>query len=112
MRQALSKGMLTAAAATSILSLPGGYAFASDAEGTTAGSPGVVSGNLVQAPIDAPVNVCGNTANVIALLNQASGNGCAPGGSAAAEDTSADADEAAAEDTSSADADDAADESA
>ncbi|MFJ8214653.1 chaplin [Streptomyces sp. NPDC096033] len=44
------------------------------AEGEAVGSPGVVSGNLVQVPVHVPVNVVGNTANVIGLLNGAWGN--------------------------------------
>ncbi|WP_293997242.1 chaplin [Streptomyces sp.] len=62
------------------------------ASGTAAGSPGVVSGNGIQLPVDLPVNVCGNTVNVVGLLNPAAGNVCAnegrgatggaPGGSA------------------------------
>ncbi|MFG2293806.1 chaplin [Streptomyces sp. NPDC048603] len=48
----------------------------SSAEGGAYGSPGVLSGNVVQAPIHVPVNVCGNTVNVIALLNPAFGNTC------------------------------------
>ncbi|MEU6862704.1 chaplin [Streptomyces sp. NPDC046876] len=47
-----------------------------NAEGVAAGSPGVISGNLVQVPIHVPVNVCGNTVNIIALLNPAFGNVC------------------------------------
>jgi hypothetical protein len=47
-----------------------------DAHGVAAGSPGVLSGNLVQIPVDVPVNVCGNTINVIGLLNPAFGNTC------------------------------------
>ncbi|OON75365.1 chaplin [Streptomyces tsukubensis] len=78
MRHALSKGMLTAAAATSILSLNGSYALAaSQADAVAAGSPGVLSGNNVQASLDVPVNACGNTVDVVALLNPAFGNGCA-----------------------------------
>ncbi|MBP0461589.1 chaplin [Streptomyces montanisoli] len=42
----------------------------------TAGSPGVLSGNTVQVPIHVPVNACGNSINVIGLLNPAFGNGC------------------------------------
>ncbi|MFG3136218.1 chaplin [Streptomyces sp. NPDC048211] len=49
----------------------------SGAEGAAVHSPGVLSGNLVQAPIHIPVNVCGNTVNVIGLLNPAFGNFCA-----------------------------------
>ncbi|MFD3516835.1 chaplin [Streptomyces sp. NPDC058657] len=47
-----------------------------EAEGVAAHSPGVLSGNLVQVPVHIPVNVCGNTVNVIALLNPAFGNTC------------------------------------
>jgi hypothetical protein len=39
-----------------------------------ANSPGVGSGNIAQLPIHVPVNVVGNTANLIALLNPAFGN--------------------------------------
>ncbi|MFD7473686.1 chaplin [Streptomyces sp. NPDC059837] len=46
------------------------------ASGRTQGSPGVLSGNLVQAPVDVPVNACGNTVDVVALLNPAFGNRC------------------------------------
>ncbi|WP_431679198.1 chaplin [Kitasatospora sp. KL5] len=68
----------TVAAAAMLL---GGAAAASasgaTAEGVAAGSPGVLSGNLVQVPVHIPVNVCGNTVNVIGLLNPAFGNACA-----------------------------------
>ncbi|WSX47030.1 chaplin [Streptomyces sp. NBC_00963] len=46
------------------------------AEGAAIGSPGVLSGNVIQVPIHVPVNVCGNSINVIALLNPAFGNTC------------------------------------
>ncbi|MEU5047772.1 chaplin [Streptomyces griseorubiginosus] len=48
----------------------------SAADGTAAGSPGLVSGNVAQLPVHAPVNVCGNTVNVVGLLNPAAGNSC------------------------------------
>ncbi|MET8326513.1 chaplin [Streptomyces sp. NPDC005181] len=48
----------------------------SGAEGGAANSPGVLSGNVIQVPIHIPVNVCGNTVNVIGLLNPAFGNAC------------------------------------
>jgi hypothetical protein len=55
-----------------------GYAQAdSAADGETAGSPGVLSGNSVQVPVHIPVNVCGNTVDVVGLLNPAFGNRCA-----------------------------------
>ncbi|MDX6311974.1 MAG: hypothetical protein QOF84_5143 [Streptomyces sp.] len=40
------------------------------------GSPGVLSGNVIQVPISIPINVCGNTVNVVGLLNPAHGNVC------------------------------------
>ncbi|WP_335973134.1 MULTISPECIES: chaplin family protein [Streptomycetaceae] len=46
----------------------------SGAQGAAVKSPGVVSGNLVQVPVHVPVNVVGNTVNVIGLLNPAFGN--------------------------------------
>ncbi|MFD7440036.1 chaplin [Streptomyces sp. NPDC059909] len=48
----------------------------SGAVGTATGSPGVLSGNVVQVPVHVPVNACGNTVNVIGLLNPAFGNAC------------------------------------
>ncbi|HET6635699.1 MAG TPA: chaplin [Streptomyces sp.] len=46
------------------------------AEGAAVGSPGVVSGNNIQVPVNVPVNLCGNTVNVLSLLNPAFGNVC------------------------------------
>ncbi|MFF9036578.1 chaplin [Streptomyces sp. NPDC014892] len=47
-----------------------------EAKGAAIGSPGVLSGNVVQVPIHIPVNVCGNSINIIGLLNPAAGNVC------------------------------------
>ncbi|WP_331462031.1 chaplin [Streptomyces sp. KMM 9044] len=38
--------------------------------------PGAVSGNTVQLPVRIPVNACGNTMDVMGLLNPAAGNTC------------------------------------
>ncbi|MCW8118402.1 chaplin [Streptomyces anthocyanicus] len=46
------------------------------AEGAAVGSPGVLSGNVIQVPVHVPVNVCGNSINVVGLLNPAFGNKC------------------------------------
>jgi hypothetical protein len=72
------KKVVAAAAVTGGLVLAGaGMAVAdSGAQGAAVGSPGVLSGNNVQAPIHVPVNVCGNTVSVIGLLNPAFGNTC------------------------------------
>ncbi|MFE4538832.1 chaplin [Streptomyces scopuliridis] len=77
MRDLISKGLLTAAAASSVLSMSGGYAQAVDADGAAVGSPGVLSGNNVQVPLEIPVNVCGNTVDPVGVLNPAFGNACA-----------------------------------
>ncbi|GAB7108491.1 hypothetical protein JCM4814A_68050 [Streptomyces phaeofaciens JCM 4814] len=49
----------------------------SGAQAAAVGSPGVLSGNVVQAPIHVPINVCGNTISIIGALNPAFGNKCA-----------------------------------
>ncbi|MBO7936386.1 MULTISPECIES: chaplin [Streptomyces] len=51
----------------------------SDAHGAAVGSPGVLSGNVVQIPVELQANVCGNSINVIGLLNPAFGNVCVNG---------------------------------
>ncbi|MFE2556471.1 chaplin [Streptomyces sp. NPDC059352] len=47
-----------------------------DAYGAAIGSPGVLSGNVVQVPIHVPINACGNSVNVIGVLNPTVGNFC------------------------------------
>lgn len=75
------KKVVAVAAATSGLVLAGaGVATAqSGAVGGSVGAPGVISGNVVQVPIHVPVQACGNTVNIIALLNPAFGNTCVAG---------------------------------
>ncbi|WP_460112331.1 chaplin [Streptomyces platensis] len=73
---------MTALAALAAGTAVGGTsaAFAdSNAAGGAIGSPGVVSGNLIQVPIHIPVNVCGNSVNIVGLLNPAFGNTCING---------------------------------
>ncbi|MFC5027526.1 chaplin [Streptomyces sp. SID13666] len=68
-----------AAIAAGTLMVMGGAAPAfadAGAQAEVSHSPGVLSGNSLQVPIHIPVNVCGNTVNVIALLNPAFGNAC------------------------------------
>ncbi|WNI28420.1 chaplin [Streptomyces sp. ITFR-6] len=48
----------------------------SGAEGAAVGSPGVLSGNTIQVPIHVPLNLCGNTVDIIGLLNPSFGNTC------------------------------------
>ena len=72
------KKVVAVAAATGGLVLAGAGMAAADsgAQGAAVHSPGVLSGNVIQAPIHVPVNVCGNTISVIGLLNPAFGNTC------------------------------------
>ncbi|MFI8006813.1 chaplin [Streptomyces sp. NPDC086010] len=46
------------------------------AQAETTGSPGILSGNQVQAPVEIPVNLCGNSVTVGGLLNPVFGNDC------------------------------------
>ncbi|MFF4040060.1 chaplin [Streptomyces sp. NPDC001816] len=74
---------VVAASGAMAVAMPASAAFAADgagADGSAVGSPGVLSGNTVQLPVHVPVNVCGNTVNVVGLLNPAAGNACANGG--------------------------------
>lgn len=72
------KKVAAVAAATGGLVLAGAGIAAADAgaQGAAVHSPGVLSGNVVQVPVHVPVNVCGNTVNIIGLLNPAFGNTC------------------------------------
>lgn len=48
----------------------------SGASSAAVDSPGVLSGNAIHVPAHIPVNLCGDTVDVIGLLNPAFGNGC------------------------------------
>ncbi|MFI6083842.1 chaplin [Streptomyces sp. NPDC051217] len=68
--------VLSSAAAAAVVGASGAAIADSGAQGAAIGSPGVISGNAVQVPVHVPVNVCGNTINIIGLLNPAFGNTC------------------------------------
>ncbi|KJS60437.1 chaplin [Streptomyces rubellomurinus] len=73
----IKKTAAVGAAVVGIVAAGAGTAMASSgAEGVAAGSPGVISGNQVQIPVHIPVNLCGNTIDVVGLLNPAFGNHC------------------------------------
>ncbi|MEV0633467.1 chaplin ChpG [Streptomyces sp. NPDC050619] len=73
----IAKGLaLTTVAAAAVAGTAGVAAADAGALGEAAHSPGVLSGNVVQVPIHIPINVCGNTVDVIGLLNPAFGNEC------------------------------------
>jgi hypothetical protein len=77
MKRVTRNGVIAVAAASGAMAMTVPAYAGSGADGSSAGSPGVVSGNTVQVPVHVPVNVCGNTVNVVGLLNPAAGNACA-----------------------------------
>lgn len=73
----IKKAVVLAAATGGLLAVSAGTAAAdADGRGFAAGSPGVLSGNVIQVPIHIPVNLCGNSIDVIGILNPAFGNPC------------------------------------
>lgn len=73
----LKSAAVTIAVVGGVLVAGSGLAFADSWDwGAAIDSPGVVSGNVVQVPVEVPVDVCGNTINVIGVLNPAVGNTC------------------------------------
>lgn len=76
----IAKGLvLTSAAVAAVMRAAGAAAASSGADGVAANSPGVISGNVIQVPVHVPVNVCGDSIDVIGLLNPAFGNTCVNG---------------------------------
>ncbi|MFD4261671.1 chaplin, partial [Streptomyces sp. NPDC058534] len=47
-----------------------------EAVGTSEESSRLLAGNNVSVPVSAPVNVCGNTGDVVGVLNRATGGSC------------------------------------
>ncbi|MFB6892194.1 chaplin [Kitasatospora sp. NPDC056327] len=72
-RTALAAGVLASAA---LLAGAGTAAADSVAHGVAANSPGVLSGNQIQIPVHIPINICGNSINILGALNPAFGNTC------------------------------------
>ncbi|GHC90689.1 chaplin [Streptomyces flavofungini] len=70
------KAALAVAVAGIAVGASAGAALATDAhaDGNAKNSPGIGSGNLVQAPIHIPVNATGNSVNVVGILNPAFAN--------------------------------------
>ncbi len=68
--------VLAGAAAALVLGSAGVAGASAEAEGVAFGSPGILSGNVIQVPIHIPINVCGNSVNLIGALNPAAGNVC------------------------------------
>ncbi len=76
MKPMIKLGLSAAAAGIAVLGTAGMAAADTDPFGVAENSPGVVSGNVVQVPVHLPVSACGNTVNVVGLLNPAFANTC------------------------------------
>ncbi|MEW2295560.1 chaplin family protein [Streptomyces sp. NPDC006743] len=82
MKRVTRNGVIAVAASGALaMAVPVSAAFAADggatADGAAAGSPGLLAGDTLQLPVHVPVNVCGDTVDVVGLLNPAAGNRCA-----------------------------------
>ncbi|MGK5639602.1 chaplin [Streptomyces sp. URMC 126] len=67
---------LTATVGAALAGATGTALADSNAKGAAVGSPGVISGNVIQIPIHLPINLCGNTVDIVGLLNSTNGNVC------------------------------------
>ncbi len=76
MNSAKKAALVLASAGLAAAGAAGSAVADSSAEGAAVGSPGVLSGNLLQVPVHVPINLCGNTVNIIGALNPAFGNYC------------------------------------
>ncbi|QES48706.1 chaplin [Streptomyces venezuelae] len=76
MNTAKKAAVALAGAGLAVAGAAGASVADSKAEGAAVGSPGVLSGNLVQVPVHVPINVCGNAVSIIGALNPAFGNVC------------------------------------
>lgn len=80
MRRVARNGVIAVAVASGAMAVTMPAFADSGADGSAADSPGLISGNTIQLPLHVPVNVCGNTVNVVGLLDPAAGNACANAG--------------------------------
>ncbi|MEV7184960.1 chaplin [Kitasatospora sp. NPDC093102] len=78
MRTTLAATALTAAAvlAGTGTAAAGGDGGGATAYGVAANSPGFLSGNLVQIPINAQTNVCGNSVGILGIGGPTFGTFC------------------------------------
>ena len=76
MAHRIKSALVTAGACAVVLGRAGVAGADSGARCAAVDSPGVVSGNNIQTPVQIPVHVCGNTISVIGAFNPAFGNPC------------------------------------
>ncbi|MEU8568170.1 chaplin [Streptomyces pathocidini] len=76
----IAKAALLIAVTGAAISTGTGVAAANDggggAKAAAVGSPGFLSGNVIQIPISIPINACGNGLNIVGILNPTVGNTC------------------------------------
>ncbi|MFH8607915.1 chaplin family protein [Streptomyces sp. NPDC018029] len=74
-----TRSILTTAAFAAVTVIGGAGAAVADPDPVNAevsNSPGIISGNAVQVPVDVDVPICGNTIDIVGVLNPATGNHC------------------------------------
>ncbi|MEU1309574.1 chaplin [Streptomyces cinnamoneus] len=75
----IAKAAVLTAAVGTVVAGAGVATADAGAQGAAVGSPGVISGNVIQVPIHIPINLCGNSIDIVALLNPTFGNTCIAG---------------------------------
>ncbi|MDT0310102.1 chaplin [Streptomyces sp. DSM 44917] len=70
------KAAVVLAAAGAVVGTAAGAASAAGdgAAGKAVKSPGLISGNVIQVPVKVPIQLVGNSINVVGILNPAFGN--------------------------------------
>ncbi|MET9296341.1 chaplin [Streptomyces sp. NPDC003077] len=68
--------VMIAASGLAVAGAGAASAHGGDARGLAKDSPGVVAGNTTQLPVSVPLNLCGNTTNVVGIGNVAKDNDC------------------------------------
>jgi ChpA-C len=68
--------VLTAVTGAALAGAAGVASADAGAKGGALASPGVISGNNIQVPVHVPINLCGNSINVVGLINPTFGNTC------------------------------------
>jgi ChpA-C len=76
MKKTVAAVAVASAAGAVVLSGAGLASADAGAQGAAQNSPGAISGNTIQVPIHVPINLCGNSIDIIGLLNPAFGNTC------------------------------------
>ncbi|NGO69813.1 chaplin [Streptomyces boncukensis] len=76
MNTAKKAALVIASAGVAVGGAAGAAVADSGASGAAANSPGILSGNVLQLPVNIPINACGNTLNLAGLMNPTFGNTC------------------------------------